>query len=400
MRIAVFVAAGLVALTTIVRADSDDDEDEMDYYPLVPSGDSLRFGMRFIGGPKVAFHNVGSVPADLSVAGQGITATRTYNDGYVNLDTRTDSNNHPVNDGYTNSWQINYTSQITPVPTPTQAVPNPVGDSTLSFHIYGADSEGTEIKGRTKLASGWELQSGKSLGKIARKIEASWTVGFSLSGINAKRSDNVEAYLNTLTDVYSLAGQQPPTAPYTSGSSTYRNVYDSHGSPILEPNGNNQTAPVDTTILLSQNPIPATQANPQYSNSKVLVNGNWQIKGAYYILRTGPTFTLPVTERLKLSLSFGGAVAFIGSTFKVNETIDVADVTSPITNVQEKTRSLLMPAYYVDADAEYWITERAGLYVGATYQGGKSFDQKLGAESATVDLGSSNGVQTGLSLRF
>ena len=352
---------------------------------------------------KVAFHNVGSVPADQSVAGAGIPADRTYDDGYVDVDTRSDSSGHPVSDGLTNSWKVNYDSQITAAPTPTQAVPNPAGDSTIAFHIYSADSLGTEIKGRTDLSSGWELQMGKSLGKIARKIDVSWTGGFSLSGINAKRDDDVQTQLTTLTDVYSLVGQEPPIAPYTAGSGTgtNRNVYDSHGSPILDPNGNTATAPVDTSILLAQSPTRTiSNTNADGTPTTVQVNGHWQIKGAYYMFRTGPTFQLPVTERIKLSLSFGGAVAFVGSTFKVDETIDLTDVTSPITNVQEKTRSVLMPAYYVDADAEYWITERAGLYLGATYQGSKSFDQTLGAESATVNLGSSSGVQTGLSLRF
>ena len=190
-------------------------------------------------------------------------------------------------------------------------------------------------------------------------------------------------------------GQSPPTAPYTSGDGPTGTVVDSHGNSVLGSTGGSQTTSGTTLISLSQYPTRSPT-----STTTVLVDGHWQIKGGYYILRTGPTFTLPVTERLKFSLSLGGAVAFVGSTFKVDETIDITDVTAPVTNVQEKTRSVLLPAYYVDADAEYWITERAGFYVGATYQGSKSFDQKLGVESATVNLGSSNGVQTGLSLRF
>jgi hypothetical protein len=394
MRIAVFVAAGLVVFTGLLRAQSDDDdEDEMDYYPLVPTGNSMRFGMRFIGGPKVAFHDVGSVPATRSVADLGVTADRTYNDGYVDVDTR------GTNDGQTNKWMANYSSQVTTPTLPTVDAPNQTVDSSIAFHVYSADSLGTTIKGRTSSASGWELQVGRSLGKIARKVDVSWTGGFSLSGINAKRSDDVQAELATLTDVYSLSGQMPPSVPYTAGGSTYRDIYDSHGNPVLNPNGNGQQSTVPTPILLAQDPNLVDPAH-RITYTTVQVNGHWQIKGGYYMFRTGPTFQLPVTERIKLSFGFGGAVAFIGSTFKVDETIDITDVLAPITNVQEKTRSLLLPAYYMDADAEYWITERAGLYLGATYQGGKSFNQTLGAETATVDLGSTNGVHTGLSLRF
>ena len=38
MRNAVFVAAGLAVLACSLHAQSDDDEDEMDYFPLVPTG--------------------------------------------------------------------------------------------------------------------------------------------------------------------------------------------------------------------------------------------------------------------------------------------------------------------------------------------------------------------------
>ena len=80
--------------------------------------------------------------------------------------------------------------------------------------------------------------------------------------------------------------------------------------------------------------------------------------------------------------------------------IVVDDVTSPITYVDEKTRQVLLPAFYADADAEYWLTERSGLYLGATYQKSKSFDQNLGSESATVNLGTTSGLQSGFTLRF
>ena len=65
-----------------------------------------------------------------------------------------------------------------------------------------------------------------------------------------------------------------------------------------------------------------------------------------------------------------------------------------------KTHSVLLPALYVDADAEYWLTERAGLFLGATYQRSQSFNQDLGGESATVDMGSTSGITSGLTLRF
>ena len=397
MRNAVFVAAGLAVLACSLHAQSDDDEDEMDYFPLVPTGSSMRFGMRYVGGPKVAFHNVGTVPTTLSVADPGVPASRSYNDGYVGLDTRVDSNGRPMNSGLTDTWQVNFPSQLTAA---TATSP----DTSVAYHVYNADSLGTTIKGRTSSATGWELQFGRSLGKIARKVEVSWMGGFTFSGINAKRSDSVQAQLTSLTDTYSLFGQDPPTTPYTAPSTASRNVFDANGKPLLNASGIQQTTSVDTSILLAQNPSRVTTSTvdgtPNGAPTTVQVSGHWQIKGAYYTFRVGPVFRFPVTERLKLSLGFGGALAYVGSTFKSDEEIEIDDVTSVIANVGEKTRSVLLPAFYADADAEYWLTERSGLYLGATYQRSKSFDQNLGPESATVNLGSTSGIQTGLTLRF
>jgi hypothetical protein len=403
MRIAVFVAAGLVVFTGFLHAQADDDdEDDTDYFPLVPTGNSMRFGMRFVGGPKVAFHNVGGVPAILATPDLTVPGDHTYNDGYVNLDTRADVNGHPYNNGQTSTWQVNYASQITAAAEATATTP--AVDSSVSYHVYSADSLGTTIKGRTSTAAGWELQVGRSLGKIARKVNVSLIGGVTFSGINAKRSDQVQAQLTTVIDTYSLSGQDPPTAPYTAPTQGTRNLYDGNGNPVLDANGVQKTTTVDTSILLAQNPTrvikQTTDGTPNGPPTTTQVDGHWQIKGSYFTFRAGPVFQVPVTERLKLSLGFGAAVAFVGSTFKIDEEIVQDDVTAPITYVDEKTRSVLLPAFYVDADAEYWLTERTGLYFGATYQKSKSFEQTLADHSATVDLGSTSGIQSGFTLRF
>jgi len=381
MRIAVFVAAGLAVLTSFLHAQSDDDDDDMDYFPLVPTGSSLRFGMRYVGGPKVAFHNVGNVPATNVIADATIPTTRVYNDGGVSIDTRTDSSGRPVNDGLTNNWTLNYDSQIT-------------AGGDVAYHLYSSDLTGNTIKGKTSTAAGWELQAGRSMGKIARKVDVSFVGGFTFSGINAKRSSEVTAQLTTLTDTYSLNGQVPPTVPYTAPTTAYRNVFDSNGAPVLGADGSQTTQTVDSSILLAQNPTRTITTRPAQ------VSGHWQIKGAYYTFRAGPVFQMPVTERLKLSIGFGAGAIVVGSTYKSDQEIVVDDITARIMSIDEKTRTVLLPAFYADADAEYWLTERTGFYLGATYQKSKSFDQTLDASSATVNLGSTSGVQSGLTLRF
>jgi hypothetical protein len=388
MRIAVFAAIGLVALTSIVHAQSDDDdEDEMDYAPLVPTGGSLRFGLRYVGGPKVSFHNVGTIPPVFLTPSTSTTATNSYNDGTVGADTRVDANGHPENDGLTNTWTVNFPSQIT-------------SDGNVAYHIYSTTAmpDGQTLNAANTLADGWELQMGHSFGKIARKVDVSLVAGFTLNSFNSRRSTGIQSQLTTLTDVYSLNGQSPPlNFPASQPNSTTVNVYDSNGQVVITPTGVAKTETVDTSILLGTTP---TRTNANGTPTTVEVEGNWQIKGAYYTFRLGPVFEFPVTERFKLTLGFGPAAVFAGSTYTSNELALVSNVSTLVNISQVKTHSVLLPAWYADANAEYWLTERAGFYFGGTYQRCQSFDQRLGGESATIDMTSTSGITSGLTLRF
>ena len=393
MRIAVFVAAGLVGLTSFLHAQSDDDDaDEADYFPLVPSGNSLRFGLRYVGGPKVAFHDVGTVPATVPILAPSTLGSHVYNDGQVNPDQRTDANGHPTNEGLTNSWTVDFATQIT-------------SDNNVVYHTYSTTPMADEqtIKAQNSLAEGWELEMGHRLGKIGRKVDVSLVAGFTFSSFNSKKSSNVQSQLTTLTDIYSLYGQAPPTSfPNTEPTSSSQPVYDSNGQAKLSSTGQPMTTKVDSSVLLSQQPISSITSNTNADGkpAEATVRGKWQIKGAYYSFRFGPLFELPVTERLKLTLRVGGAALFVASDYTADEVILVDNVSAPLADVETKTHSVLLPGWYADAGAEYWLTERTGFYLDATYQKSQAFNQNLGGRTATIDLSSTSGITSGLTLRF
>jgi hypothetical protein len=356
----------------------------MDYFPLVPSGNSLRFGLRFVGGPKVSFGHLGIVPMPGSVSvGDTTTVTsRTYADGsYVDPDSRTSVNGNPLNDGLTNTWHYTQSTQVTPG-----------GD--IAFNAYSASSLGAGMRAKSTSAAGWELQMGHRFGKIARKIDFSLVAGFSFTPMNAKTTGTVPAQLDILTDVYSLNGQTPPDAPYTGPQFESRGVVDANGNPVLGSDGSQQTQSVEITTLLGNLP---TRTN---TTGTTAVRGHWQIKGATYNFRVGPQLQIPISERFRLSLSVGAAVIYVGSRYVVDEILTVDDTTAPIETIEEKDHSVLLPAYYADADAEYWLTERAGFFLGANYQKSGSFDQTLNDRTAKIDLSTTYGVQSGITLRF
>jgi hypothetical protein len=297
-----------------------------------------------------------------------------------------------MDEGLTNTWTVNFPSQIT-------------SDNNVAYHIYSTTGmpDGQTLRAQNALADGWELQMGHSLGKIARKIDVSLVAGFTLSSFNSKRSTGIQSQLTTMTDVYSLNGQDPPlNFPATQPTNTSQIIYDSNNQPVLTPSGGVKTVTVDQSLLLSSTPIlsSTSKTNANGTPTTVEVDGNWKIKGAYYTFRLGPAFEFPITERLKVTFECGPAAVYVGSTYTANEMVLVYNVTTLLTNGQTKTHSVLLPAWYADLDAEYWLTERAGLYLGASYQRCESFNQNLGGESATVDMTSTSGITSGLTLRF
>jgi hypothetical protein len=397
MRIAVFVAAGLVVFTTLLHAQSDDDDDDEDtaYSPLVPTGNSMRFGLRYVGGPKVSFHDVGTIPATVPAPDPSYPSVHYYNDGQVNPDQRVDSSNHPLNDGMTNDWSVYSATQIV----------TSGNTSGIAFHTYSttALADGQTIKASNALAEGWELEAGHRLGRLGRKVDLSLVAGFSFSSFNSKRSGYVYSQLTTITDLYSLNGQAPPTTfPYTQTGTGTVPVYDGNNQPKIGPTGTQTTTSVDNGLLLPQRPTSSIPSNTNADGTptQALVLGQWQVKGAYYSFRMGPLFEMPLTERLKLSLRVGGVALIVASNYTANEVILVDNVNAPLADVETKTHTVLLPGWYADAGAEYWLTERAGFYLDATYQRSQAFNQNLGGRTATIDMTSTSGLTSGLTLRF
>jgi hypothetical protein len=381
MRRVLILTLGLAIAAGMLHAQSDDDEDDTDYFPLVPTGNSLQFGLRYLGGPKVSFGNLGTIAGTASIGDPTGVANRTYDDGSVSLDARSAPNGGPVNDGLTNTWTYNFASQVT-------------SSGDIAFHAYSTNTTGAGIAAPKNNAEGWELQVGHSFGKIGGKVEFDIVAGFSFNSVDAKISSVIPAMLTTVTDTYPLYGQPAPAAPYSAPTFTSQSVLDANGNPVLGSDGTPQTKSVEDSTMLGDQPTRTTTTSPTD------VKGHWEIKGAYYTFRVGPLLKVPITERLKLSFGAGAAVNYIGTSYIAQESVDLTDVSNPLLANDVSTRSLLLPAYYANANAEYWMTERTGFYLGAMFQKSGSYDQTVVDRTASIDLGSAYGFQSGITLRF
>jgi hypothetical protein len=381
MRFAVLFAVGLTVVTSAAWAQSDEDDDEMDYLPLSPSGNYVHFGNRILGGPKVAFGQLGNVTSTRVTGDDTGAGLRYYEDGTVNADARVDRNGVLIDDGYTNSWTFNNQSQVT-------------SSGGIAFNAYSATTSGATARAKKGYGAGWEMVMGKSLGRIGGKATLTLVGGMSFTSINAKANGMIPAALHILTDTYSLAGQVAPTAPYTAPSSLEIPLMDVNGNPVLGSTGVEQVQTIDNTVLLSSQP------SRSYAAGTASVMGHWQIKGAYYTFRVGPSVRLPLSERLKINFGLGAAVLYLGTRYIAEEELILDELTNPAVTLEEKTRQILLPAAYADLDAEYWLTDRTGFYLGASVQKSGSYDQTVGGRTARIQLGTSAGFQTGMSLRF
>lgn len=370
---------------------------DTDYAPIVPDY-TLSYGVRGLFGANSAFSGTGYIESVQGAGEFGDTGiTRSYHDGYVQLDNRTtlvdDGTGRAIRvpitpDGYTNSWNYGTAEQRQ-------------DDGTLDQHTYTAtiaDSGGREKKSIP--AYGIEVLVRRDLGGISARFD--WTLlgGVSVNGINTKLTSNETAEISKLTDTYVTNGDDIPDAPYTAPSSVTEDLVGPDGLPVTSPGGTVTQVNRDTTVLLEQNPIERTM---ETSVDDVSVSNFYKVKGAYFTFRAGPTVTVPFSERLRASMSAGAALVYAGSTYSVQQTF-TPETGTPLQNTVRSSEINLLPGFYADLNMHMTFTEWTGAYLGLAYQNTGSYAQKItqgGTNYRTrVELDNLMGVRMGLNVRF
>ncbi|SDS54524.1 hypothetical protein [Opitutus sp. GAS368] len=280
--------------------------------------------------------------------------------------------------GQTRSWNYDAASQLT-------------SDGHVAMSTYSTTSEGAGFLKKSGASAGVEFQYVYTFSKPANRLQWGLMAGIALNGISSKTAGSVTSTLHTKTDYYSLNGQTAPTAPYTAPS-----FVDYTGA-----DGTVYTSGQETTVPLAALPDQQTEtATP----GGATVNGKWQIKGAYYMLRLGPSLRTQLTPRLGLSASLGLAGAYAGTTYSVTETFQVPDVPTvtvgSVVGTEQTTESKFLGGYYADLNLDWMANEHTGLFGGFTAQRFGGYDQAVGSRTARIDLGSSVGLRGGISIRF
>jgi hypothetical protein len=377
---------------------------------------SVSVGFRVLtSGVNVHFGNLGSV-ALLAPDSAG-TGQRVYNNGYVDVDAprsdEVDANGHqtstpggryqtyttqtnPVTDANgvvigTTTTQVvsgdslSYTPGLTrnwSYSTPEQAASVP---GYIAMSNYGATSEGGGVTKKEGPSAGVELQFSHAIRKFGKRTELSFVAGFALNGINDKASGDVKATLQTYTDYYSLNGQPAPAATVD--------------VPYVGPS--NPTGTSETTTAIGANPSNAVSSTLNSTPGGATVHGRWQVKGAYMMLRVGPSLRTQVTDRFGVSASLGLAGAYVGTQYTATETLDVPLVGTTITDpITTSDASKFLTGYYADFNLEWTANDTLGLYGGVSAQKFGDYTQTLGDRTALIDLGNSLGLRGGINIKF
>lgn len=437
-KLAALILLGLPALVAAQESSSEEERlqrlmsDTSAWY--VPQH-RVSIGFRMLNsGGKVSFGNLGSVPFEITVPAlsEGAVA-RSYNNGAVNTDsvrlperdengvqtstpggryqTRADvtvnivdGNGNPVLDesgnqvtqvvnvqsgdyraytpGYSRVWGYASDSQVT-------------ADGThIGMSTYSATSDGAGFVKEAGKSGGVEFQYVRTLSKPAARFQWGVLAGATLNGINSKTAGQIAATLHTRTDYYALpAGEAAPgPTPYNSAL-----AFDDYTAVTGDVFADAQ----ETTVPIASLPDQHTETS---TVGGVNIDGRWQIKGAYFMVKVGPTIRTQLTNRIGVNASAGYAGAYAGTVYSVAERFQVPNVpdvyVGDVSAVEESRATKFMSGFYADFNMEWAANERMGLFTGVTAQKFDGYDQEVGGRTARIDLGSSVGIRGGVSIRF
>ena len=303
--------------------------------------------------------------------------------------------------GQTRNWSYQDASQVE--------------NGVISMHDYGSNSEGASKDAKAGSSGGFDLQLSRELGQIGKNIQWGFAFSFGVNEINAKTSGKITATLLTQTTQFSLLGNAAPTAPYSGPTFGPFILTDGNGQPLPDPTsttGASQTNPTgtETTVPISSSPsVPKTTPTP----GAAVVDGNWQVKGAYYMMRLGPSFRYQITKRVSISGNAGVAGSYIGSTYNFTESLelpagvpnlptsstDSTPLPGPSISNQHRKQDFKL-GYYGEVNAEFWITYRTGLFAGVVYEHLGKYSQMLEGRTADINIGGGTAFRIGIINRF
>jgi hypothetical protein len=340
-----------------------------------------------LSGAKASFSGTSTIKSpDVDIGDMaGVNVLRTYADGSVGLDSRRNGDGTMMAsaDGLTPTFSYNL-----------PASQEDIVHGYLAMHVSEARVDDSTPRNKDPGSmAGFEVTVSRDLPNwLGKRVLLKVTGGFSLNDIKSQLITDVPATIVRTTDLYSLNGSFPPGTgynPLSGGSIT-----------ITNPDGSTSNLGTNNVTLISAQPNRRSVAE---TPSGTAVTNTYKVKGGFYSARLGPTFVFPFSEKLRASVTLGFMALYSATTFDVDEEFRSEDQL-PLTKSDSSVEKKLLTGYYVDANIEYWVTEKTGFYAGAAYQGGGTYAQVIDKDdikyTTKIDLKSLSGVRAGMNIRF
>jgi len=377
----------------------------------------INVGFRMLSsGGRVDFHNLGSVPSIRLIAPNSDGAVfRQYDNGIIFTDAprlaekdangkqiTTPGGRYDVTTTYADGTSLVTEKLLSYTPGLTRDWETHTDHQFgrpgyASFSAYSATSDGGTASHKQGATGGVEFQLTRDIGQGTRTFQWGVIAGITLNDINGKSAGTVASSLHTHTDYYSYDvsnGQPLPTGVY-SAINQFTELLDSNGVQI-------NAFGVEAAAPLSAVSNPALSTDTTQAGAAT-VTGRWQVKGAYFMLRVGPSLRTQITERLNLTASLGVAGAYAGTRYSAYEYFSNPDSATELIKTADPISSnaaKFLSGYFADVNLEWAANETLGLFGGVTAQQLSDYEQKLGDRLAKIDIGSSVGIRGGVSIKF
>lgn len=260
---------------------------------------------------------------------------------------------------------------------------------------YSTTSEGGHFSDETEMAAGVEMEYARNFGRLSRRIQWGLVTGITLNSISSQTSGSVTSTLNSHTDYYALHGTLPATFPVGGHGGPTGIPYIVDGV-IINDSG------LETTVPVSQTPDGGSDDNAVAGGATV--NGRWTVKGAYFMLKLGPSIRAQFNDRWEMTASAGFAGAYAGSTYTSAETFSVEGLPEGqipgVQDVVQSEKTAFLTGYFADLTIEWAANDRTGIFGGVTAQQLSNYEQTLGERIARVDLGTAVGIRGGITIKF
>jgi hypothetical protein len=303
------------------------------------------FGPQFGLNLNARFKYVGNVNPVSPGPATGGGVDRTYNDGYVKVDSSGNAGGQTWNLGYQNASQAQ--------------------GSTMKF-IVSSTVNGTEDQTDDPHA-GFDLAFGRRLGPV---LGGQWGLqaAFDFTTISIRDSQPLAGTGTLISDAYSLSVVTPPQAPYAGSF---------NGPGALLNDAPNRTTAAET----------------------VLITGQRTLDAQVYALRAGPYYEHAFGKRWSGRLGGGLALAVADTQYSFNETIAFGNGLV-VNHAGSSEGAEFQAGGYVEGKVLFAVTPRTSLFAGAQYEYLGTFSRNAGSEQAQLDLGSAVYVLFGVQLSF